>query len=157
MHERGKTVPLSGKNYHIRRLAPEVGSFIFMRMLGISMRQSTDAPPKRQAEETEREDDVQQEKLSGEVRVRALAFTVFASDSMKFEDFKFIQKSCMQCVSAVEERSGTEFPMPIISDSGVWTKEGSHVSDNPGLVMRLVQEVLVLCFSDFFDEGVTGL
>lgn len=161
MQTRSKVVELSGLKFQIRRLPPEVGSFIFMRMLGVSMRSAAaeaeaqlaqPAPPQDESTEPAEDKPV----VTGEMKVRALSFSVFAG-GMKFEDFKFIQNGCMRVVSVVEERSGVDFPMPIVSDAGVWTPSGEDVSVDIGLVMRLTTEVLVFCFADFFDGGGLGL
>jgi hypothetical protein len=43
--------------------------------------------------------------------------------------------------------------MPIMSDAGEWTKDGQAVVDDVQLLMNLTTEVLVICFSDFFEQG----
>jgi hypothetical protein len=158
---RTKIVPLSGKKYHLRRLPPEVGSFIFMRMLGVSMRaaqsEAERAPAPKYASKLDtkpaKPEPEPEAKLSGEMRVRALSFAVF-SGGISFEDFQFIQLSCMKVVGRIDVNAGVEFPMPVMTDSGQWVDE--ELADNPGLVMQLTTEVLVFCFADFFGESGTG-
>ena len=149
---RTKQLELSGRKFELRRLPPEVGSFILMRMMGVQMRDQADreaAKPIAAATEKPVE-------ISGEMRVRALSFIVF-SGAIEFADFKFIQQHCMRCVALVTEAAGESFPMPIISDDGQWTKDGQAVADDVGLVMKLTTEVLILCFADFFEQGAASL
>lgn len=161
MHKRNKTVELGGNKFQIRRLPTEMGSFIFMRMLGVSMRASALAAEERQSKPVKKiveptEPTVEQTKPDGEAQVRALSFSVF-SGGMGYDDFKFIQAGCMKCTSIVEVREGIEFPMPIMDDVGNWTSSGESISDDVGLIMRLTTEVLIFCFSDFFDGSGLGL
>lgn len=159
MNTRSKVVDLVGLKFEVRKLLPDAGSFIFMRMLGISMRMATavtsgaqtpaPAPTPEEAKEL-------LAKTTGEMRVRALAFSVF-SGGISFEDFRFIQEHCMQVVSIIKEREGVDFPLPIMTLDGTWTPDGAAVRENVSLVMQLTTEVLVLCFSDFFAESSPGL
>jgi hypothetical protein len=155
MQTRSKVVDLSGNKFHVRRLPPEVGSFILMRMIGVRMRSADAAPVAQKAESEQAAPPVASEKINGEMQVRALAFSVF-SGGVSFDDFKFIQNSCMKVVSIVKEHAGNEFPMPIVTDEGVWTADGAPVAENVGLIMQLTTEVLIFCFADFFDTSGTG-
>lgn len=157
MQARSKIVDLSGTKYHLRKLPPDVGSFIFMRILGISMRQQADRPVPSTKKQEEVEKQEEETKISGELRIRALSFAVFSGGVINLEDFRLIQRSCLQVCGVVVERSGTQFPMPVMTDTGDWTKEGEELANNVGLVMRLTTEVLIFCFADFFDDGGTGL
>lgn len=160
MQTRSKVVEASGHKFQIRRLPPDAGSFIFMRMLGTSMRMASSVDEKEKKpsaqKESSKESKVALTETSGEMRVRALSFSVF-SGGISFEDFKFIQDNCMKVASIVETRSGVEFPLPIMSDEGTWMPEGELVADDVGLVMKLTTEVLILCFADFFAESSLGL
>lgn len=160
MQTKSKIVELSGSKYHIRKLPPEEGSFIFMRMLGISMRQAADTPapkqPQQPQQKTEAKELVVETKISGEMRVRALSFAVFSGSAIDFADFKLIQSACLRACAIVVEHAGNPFPMPVVADTGEWTKEGEELSGNVGLVMRLTTEVLIFCFSDFFEDGGAG-
>lgn len=160
MQARHKVVELSGTRYQIRKLPPEVGSFIFMRMLGVSMRQSQEAAeqaPKPAVTVATSTEIVEAPKLTGEMRVRALAFAVFSGGVISFENFKFIQNACLQSAALLDTRDGVEFPMPVMTDTGIYTKEGEELADNVGMVMRLTTEVLIFCFADFFADGGAGL
>jgi hypothetical protein len=151
---RSKAVELKGLSFELRRLLPEVGSFIFMRMMGMNMRMAQEnaerAAPKSEQQSTE--DAMPAEPISGELRVRALAFSVFAG-GIAFDDFKFIQSACLKSVS---RKNDAGLYMPIMSDGGVWTGDGKEVRDDVGLVMQLTTEVLIFCFADFFEETSPG-
>jgi hypothetical protein len=153
---RSKVVELSGEKFELRKLPPEVGSFIFMRMMGVQMRMIAEraeqeaAKPKKHAGVEENAEE--RKKPTGEEQVRALAFVVF-SGGIGFDDFKFIQKSCMECVSKFRDDTG--MPMPVM-DGGQWLPDGAQIEDNVGLVMQLTSDVLVHCFADFFESGGLG-
>jgi hypothetical protein len=150
-HQRTKVVPLKNHKFHLRRLQPEVGSFIFMRMLGLSVRVAQDQPVQSK---TESQPSEPRAEISGEMRVRALTFA--AQSTMPFEDFKFVQQSCMKVASIVVSKPEGDFPMPIMTDEGAWTPNGADVAYDIGLVMQLTTEVMVFCFADFFDDSGHG-
>jgi len=152
MITRSKVVELSGKKFEIRRLPADTGSFIFMRMLGISMRSVAQS---RESEHVakERAEPTEATPISGEMRVRALSFAVFSGD-IAFDDFKFIQAACMKSVSKF---NAEDMPIPIMTDNGLWTPAGEDIVANVGLLTRLTTEVLIFSFSDFFDESGPGL
>lgn len=156
MQTRSKVVELSSRKFEIRRLSPEIGSFIFMRMLGVSMRTAAVERESKPASAKEEKESEPAPEISGEMKVRALTFSVF-SGGMGFEDFKFIQNGCMRVVSVVENRAGIDFPLPIMDDAGKWTPDGISLSFDVGLVMRLTTEVLIFCFADFFEGSGLGL
>lgn len=154
MTPRTKTVEVGERKFELRRLAPEVGSFILMRMMGVSMQMAGERPaqtakPPSEAEAVE----AVIKKMSAEDRVRALAFAVFAN-GMKFEDFKFVQASCVRCAALVVERAGQPFPMPLMTDAGEWTPDAEELSAEPGTVNNVVMEVLIFSLASFFEEGV---
>lgn len=155
MQTRSKVVELKNASYEVRRLLPEVGSFIFMRMMGLSMRMAQDnadrSASKPAATEVQTEE-VPEPVISGEMRVRALAFSVF-SGGIAFTDFKFIQDACLKSVSKKNEAG---LFMPIMSDGGVWTGDGEEVRNDVGLVMQLTTEVLIYCFGSFFESTNPG-
>jgi hypothetical protein len=159
---RSKVVELKGASYEVRKLSPDVGSFIFMRMMSISMRmmqeraeRELEAASKRRGsvEQVAEQPTEEQPAISGEDRVRALAFTVL-SGGVEFSDFQFIQTACLKVASKKDENGNA---MPIMTDGGVWTKDGYGVRDDVGLVMQLVSEVLVFCFGAFFESTAPGL
>lgn len=155
MKEKSKVVELSGYKFSLRRLPADVGSYIFMRMMGVSMRNAAAAAENQPVATAAAEQQPEPTKATGAEKVRALSFIVF-SGGMNFDDFKFIQRACLGVVSSIEHREGQDFPIPIMSDSGVATPQGEDILCDVGLVMRLVSEVLIFCFADFFDESSPG-
>ena len=165
MQARTKVVELNKKRYTLRRLPPDVGSFIFMRMMGINMRVAQAEQEREQDRASNRPtygsklDTVPQKptvpevKPSGEAQIRALSFIVM-SGGIPFEDFQFIQRSCLKVVSRIDTMQGQEFPIPIMADSGQWAD--LDIADNISLVMSLTTEVLVHSFADFFDTTTGG-
>jgi hypothetical protein len=153
MQARTKSVEISGKKFELRRLPPEAGSFILMRMMGVNMRDSMLAADTARPGKPATIEAGEPTKIDGETKVRALAFHVF-SGGIKYEDFRFIQQACMKCVSQVNSQG---LPIPVLMDSGEWVPvDGESLDGDVGLVMRLTSDVLVFCFSDFFDSGGTG-
>jgi hypothetical protein len=163
---RSKVVELKGEVFEVRKLAPDVGSFIFMRMMSISMRmmqelaeKEAEAAARKQSAQTPQEAPKPEEEaapdsqISGEMRVRALAFTVL-SGGVSFEDFQFIQTACLKATS---KKNDSGLFMPIMTDGGVWTKDGDLVRDDVGVAMQVVSEVLIFCFSSFFESSVPGM
>ena len=153
LQPRVKQIEIGARKFELRRLSPEVGTFILMRMMGVQMRDQPAVPVQTAPATADKPPAVE---ISGETRVRVLSFVVF-SGAIGFEDFKFIQQHCMRCVALISETAGESFPMPIVSDGGEWTKDGQAIADDVGLVMKLTTEVLILCFADFFEAGATGL
>lgn len=149
MSARSKVVELGGRRFELRRLPPEQGSFILMKMMGVAMRAAAkDAEGQApQAQQQETETPV----IDSETKVRALVFSVF-SGGLGFDDFKFVQNACLRCASVVNE-SG--LPIPLMNDFGEWTNK--DMAEDVGLVMKLTSEVLVFCFAGFFDGGSPGL
>ncbi len=153
MNTRSKVVELSGHTFQINRLPADAGSFIFMRLLGVSVRMQANEPER--ADKKESTETLEQARITGEMRVRAMTFSVF-SGGIAFDEYRFIQRACMESTYIVQQRAGASFPLPIMAD-GRWTADGAAVESNVGLVMKLTTEVLVFCFSDFFDESAPGI
>lgn len=148
MSARSKVVELNGRRFELRRLPPEQGSFILMKMMGVGMRTAAKETDGR-APQTQQE--VEVPVIDSETKVKALAFSVFSGE-LGFDDFKFIQNACLHCVSVVNEAA---LPIPLVNDFGEWTDK--ELSEDVGLVMRLTSEVLVFCFAGFFDGGSPGM
>lgn len=153
MAARSKIVDVKGTQYEVRRLAPEVGSFIFMRMLGLSFKARNEQAERAEVKKTGDAEAAPAEPISGEMQVRALSFSVM-SGAIGFDDFKFIQSACIKNVSRQDESTG--FFMPVMTDAGQWTKAGEELESNVGSVMSLTTEVLILCFADFFESPGLG-
>lgn len=151
MQPRSKVVSLAGHKFQVRKLPPEVGSFILMRMLGTSMRAAANAPSLELTEEQL----VEAAKITGEMRVRAMAFNIF-SGGVSFDDYKFIQEHCMKVSAIMLTRAEVESPQPIMMADGSYTPDGQVVADSITLLTQLPMEVLILCFADFFDASSPG-
>jgi hypothetical protein len=153
MTSRSKVVEVLGSKFEVRKLDPQVGSFILMKMMGLTMRmaaEQADEPPTEKPQEPE---EAERPKITGEQHVRALTFAVF-SGGIGFDDFKFIQNACLKSVSALNEQTG--FYIPVMMDHGKWTPAGTEVEGNVGMLTELVTQVLVFCYADFFESGGLG-
>lgn len=137
-----KIVELNGVRYQIRKMLPNVGSFILMKMLAAGM---TAAQNLGGGESNQKPADAGA--LSGENLVRGLVFA--ASQIFDFETHAFVQKSCISVCSRME--GDPELPMPIVNDSGVWAIP--EIRDDIALVMNLETEALIFNLSSFFDQG----
>jgi hypothetical protein len=162
MNARSKVVDLDGTKFHVRKLTPDVGSFILMRMLGLSMqaaRVEAEKHPEKTGREYEAPRPVEAKpevKVSGEDRTRALVFSIMSS-GISFEEFSVVQKAWMQAVTVPYVVDGIDMPMPVMSHDGAWTKHGEGLANDVALVMRLTSEVLVFCFASFFEPSGPGL
>ena len=140
-------VTLNEHRYQIGRVKPEVGSFILLKLLSANIRAGALA----------KDEQAQPSKLqpskdapTDEEMVRATIFGAFLS-GLKFDEFKFVQQSCMQSVTWLSNPRAQGAPMPIMNDYGEWAF--SEISDNIGLVMQLTTEVLVWNLEGFFAAG----
>jgi hypothetical protein len=154
MNVRTKQVDIASRRFELRRLPPEVGSFILFRLMGASMRMSAErpAPTKKADAADEASTDEAIKNMTGADRIRALAFAVF-SGGMSFDDFKFVQQSCMRAAAVLVERGGQAFPMPLMLDNGDWTPDAEELSGEPGTVNNLVMEVLIHSLASFFETS----
>lgn len=148
MTSKTKILELSGARYQLRKFFPDVGSFILMQMIGAGIKSGNIAGGGDSAEsDTVR---AAATDLHGEDMVRAVAFAAFLR-GLDYEMHRFMQLKCLSTCSRLEDKEGTEIPMPIVNDSGVWAI--SEIRDDMALVMRLEVEALVFNFSDFFEQG----
>lgn len=147
MKSKTKVVEVSGTSYQLRKMAPDVGSYILMRMIaaGINAGGDQNNPPSN-AEATENPIPVP----TGEELVRAVAFAAFLR-GLDYETHSFVQKACLATCSRLEDSSGSALPMPIVNDAGVWAIP--EIRDDISLVMRLEVEALVFNLTDFFEAG----
>lgn len=148
MSAKTKIVELSGARYQLGKMAPDVGSFILMSMIGAGIKagnlggESSQTPPQggRAAETVSAEP-------RGEDMVRAVAFAAFLR-GLDYEQHRFIQQKCLAICSRMEGEP--EMPMPIVSGT-TWAIP--EIRDDISLVMKLEIEALVFNLSDFFDAG----
>lgn len=145
MKPKTKIVTIDSSRYEIRKLPPDVGSYILMQIIGAGISaSSTGGSP------VETPTQAQTEKLSGEDMVRAMTFAAFLR-GLDYDKYCFVQSKCIAACSRMEDRGGTELPMPIVNDSGQWAIP--EIKDNLSLVVQLTVETLVFNLSDFFAEG----
>ena len=129
-------VNLGGQNYRIRRLSPEVGSFIVTRILIAGA------------------DIIGQGAAAGTL---VATFTVFLK-GLNFADFQFIQSRCLAVVDRMEQLPGiqTEQPIPILNQDGSWAT--GEVAADLSLVLSLTVQSLLFNLSDFFDlSGLSSI
>lgn len=140
-----KTVDIDGTRYQLRRMGPDVGSFILMKFMGaMAQRMSTAAPAAQEA--TEPDSAI----ATNEDIVRGIAVAGM-SGAFDLETHSLIQRECLMTVSRLEDKDGTELPMPIMNSSGAYAVP--EVKEDIALVLRLQMEALVFNLSSFFEQG----
>ena len=125
------TVEINGQTFIIRRMLPEVGSFITTRILLAAA------------------DQVGQAAKEGTL---FSAFTAFLR-GLDFESFKFVQHSCLSVVDRMEQLPGIAAPtaMPIMNQDGSWT--APDVAADLQLVLSLTTQSLMFNVADFFAQS----
>ena len=125
------TVELDGQTFVIRRMLPEVGSFITTRILLAAADQV------------------------GQAAKDGTLFSAFAAflRGLDFEAFKELQRNCLGVVDRMEQLPGipTPTPMPIISVDGSWA--APDVAADLQLVLSLTTQSLMFNVSDFFAQS----
>ena len=144
-----KLVTLNGQNFQIGKVPPEAGGFILLRMIGANIQAGSLARDKNSAAPTAKPEP-DKVLITGEEMVRATVFAAFLS-GLPFEEFKFVQQSCMKAVAWLSNPKAVNVPMPVMNDYGAWAFE--EVGDDIGLVMQLTMEVLVWNLEGFFAAG----
>jgi tail assembly chaperone len=146
-----KLVTLNNQSFQIGKVPSEAGSFILLRMIGANIQAGAlarDKQPPAPAQPTEGEPD--KEPATSEEMVRATVFAAFLS-GLPFDEFKFVQQSCMKVVAWLSNPKAVGAPMPVMNDYGVWAFD--DIGDDIGLVMQLTMEVLVWNLEGFFAAG----
>lgn len=143
---RTTVVPINGTKYQLKKLLPEVSSFILMRLLnsGFSAGVASAKP------EQEQERPVDDTPVDGQAVARAIVFAYLIRSS-DFEQLRFIQRACMQATARIEDEN---MPMPVMDDRGNWAI--TEVADDLSLVLQLTIEVLVWNLAGFFSNGGLG-
>jgi hypothetical protein len=137
-----KEVTINGQRYQLRKLLPDAGSYIYMKMMGalLSAAAESNTPPK--------DPDLDETKPSEDDKARMLCSLAFMR-GMTYEDMKFAQRQCMQTTSRVEPSpSGSDIVIPIMNDSGRWAIP--EVAEDIALVNAITTESLVFSLSSFF-------
>jgi hypothetical protein len=142
MKEKIKTVTIGDTRYQIRRFTPDVGSFILGKLVGATLNAAPSEAP------TPTVDVVPP---SPEETIQMLFFSA-SFRGLDFDTHRFIQTKALSVCSRLESKGNSEeYPMPIVSDSGVWAIP--EIKDDISLVMRLELASLTFNFVDFFAEG----
>lgn len=152
MLEKTKIVEIDGTRYQLRRMAPDVGSFILMRMIaaGVAAAEGSGDGGQKRGKATPKPE-VDRKKPTGEELVRQVAFAALLR-GLDFPTHQLIQLNALAVCSRLENNAGTgELPMPIVNHAGEWAIH--DIRDNVTLVMRLEMEALVFNLSHFFEAG----
>jgi hypothetical protein len=148
--EKTKIVVLGESRYQLRRLSPEAGSFIAMKLLSAAESSSKEGGGPGKGESGEGQGPALPTP-SGEQMVRIVALLAF--NGLDFETHSFIQHKCLGCCFRLEggAEGGPELPMPIVNASGAWAIP--EIRDDMALVMKLELEALVFSVAPFFESG----
>ena len=134
MKPKTKIVTIDGQRYQIRKLRPNVGSYILTRILAAGISAGT--------------------LEMGDKPNKSLLMAVFVAflKGLDFEGFSFIQNNCLAVVGKLTDMgNGSEAPMPIVADSGIYAYP--EIAENLSLVMSLTVQSLLFNLSDFFEGG----
>jgi hypothetical protein len=139
---RTKTVEVDGREYQVRRLPADEGSWIYYRMLGACSKAASEQP--QQGQQTDAPAPV----MSGEERARTLC--AIALMYLDFQTSKFTLQRSLQCVSRQEVNAGVRAAMPVVTTDGRWAI--TELEHDMVTTTKLMVEVLVFSLSDFFQE-----
>jgi hypothetical protein len=136
-------VEINGQRYQLRKLLPDVGSYIYMKMMGVLLTASADAQATPDADENA-------PKPTEQDKARMLCTLAFMR-GLSYEDLKFAQRQCMQATSRIEASpTGTDITIPIMNDFGRWAIP--EIADDISLVNNITTESLVFSLSSFFSD-----
>lgn len=143
-------VTVQGQRYQLRKLQADVGSFIYMKMMGALL---TGGATQEVAEQTE-EDKEQQKNTPPRIKARMLCSLAFMR-GLSYEHMQFAQKQAMMVVSRLEDGPSGDLPMPLMTDSGKWVPSQRYgaIEEEGGLVQKLVLESLAFSLESFFSES----
>lgn len=141
MTEKTKLVTVRDRQYQLRKMLPDVGSFIYLRMIGAVYNNKV-AQDSGEAQPAEPE-----VKPKPEETARLVCGVAFMR-GLSFEDLQFTQRHAMMVVSLMEDMAGTLTPMPVMTDSGKWANP--ELKDDAALVQELTMEALVFNLAGFF-------
>jgi hypothetical protein len=145
-----KLITLNGQNFQIGKVPPAAGGFILLRMIGANIQAGALARDKQVEQSSSAAPVVDKAPPTGEEMVRATVFAAFLS-GLTFEEFKFVQQSCMKSVAWLGNPKALGVAMPVMNDYGAWAFD--DIGDDIGLVMQLTMEVLVWNLEGFFAAG----
>lgn len=152
---------IDNQKFEFTKLPADVGSFILMRLIGLSGEASAKVSKGQEEKQSTIETVEQLEKkpTSGAENVRMIAFLIFSSGVLPLDDFRILQTECLKTVSRYEPMAnGTEALIPVMRPDGrfVASKTLPPIDKDFGLMNRLVTESLVFNYADFFGRSVGG-
>lgn len=130
MNEKTKVVVVQERRYQIRRMRPDVGSFILSRILAAGMGAGAG---------------LQNDKPDKPLIQAMLAAFL---NRLDFDTFSFIQNRALAVVSRLDDDGA---PLPLVADNGVFADQ--ELATSISLAMALTVQSLVFNLSDFFSEG----
>lgn len=148
MQSKIKEVEVDGAKYQLTKLDPVKGCFIWQQLMSAIIKRQSEMQTMRPDDAPASDPDAAP-KSTPEQRLRSMCGLAFMS--MTYKDFEFMQSSCMRVVFSL----ATGSPMPIMTDSGQWTKDGEAIRDNPMLMTRMTVEALVHSLAPFLEESST--
>jgi len=135
-----KIAEVQGVKYQIRKMLPDVGSYIYMRMMGALLEFKRSGGADEQPSEAESSMDEEQ---------KARLLCGLAAMKLSFEDTQFVQRQALMTVSKAVLGANSESFIPVMQDTGRWTDP--DMANDIALVQSLVQESLVFSLSGFFS------
>jgi hypothetical protein len=142
--------------YRVGRFSPEIGSFILFKLIGSSIRRTTesmgDAPaPVADTPPPALNPDLTPEQKSeqAEANLRGLIGAAFLLGAFTIPDTQMIMRECLKVCSRLEGPDGGQ-PIAICTANG---KMLPDIADDLELIMKLQVETMVFNFTDFFAGG----
>ena len=130
MTVRTTTIEVDGAQYQVRRLLPEVGSYIWQLLMRAVFKAQQDNPQPESVQSSE-----PAPVIAPDARLRG--FCAIAFMHMAFTDYKFMHDAALKVVSQMD---GNGNPIPIMADNGQWA--ATDIADSPMLVTKLITESL---------------
>lgn len=141
-----KNFEVDGTTYQIRRMPPDVGSYLVFRLLG-AMNEIKTPDAARDGNDTTEPAAV----LSGESKARIVVLAALFQANKDFEFHCFLQQKALSVVSRMEGEPGSERPMPVMAGGGVIALP--EVRDDLSLISKLEIESICFNLTPFFEGG----
>jgi hypothetical protein len=139
MHEKTKMVDVEGGSYQLRKMTPDVGGYIWQKLMQAVFKAGQDSVPREEDESAI----AAAKARPAEDRVKGICALAFMG--LSIADYRFVQNSSMKVVSRIEN----DVPMPVMADDGRWA--ATDIADNPFLVTKLMTETLAFNLSSFLS------
>lgn len=147
MHEKTKEVPIDGQRYQLSKLDAFDGAMIHWRMMGALLKQAAENAANGSAQEEPPE---AVKKGTDEDQAKMLCTTAFML-GLSYEDAQFAQKKALQAVCRIENVSGSDHFIAILTPTGRFVPE--EIGNDPALVSRLTIESLAFSLAPFFSKS----